>query len=392
MKVFFKFVGNILFLNSNTRFKVLFISSWFPNKLEPTNGNFVQRHAEAVSLLHDVEILHAIGDSSQNEKFIFDDKVINGIRTLIVYYKNSKNPLLNFYRRMKAYQLGFKRVEKPDLVHGNVLHNNMLFAVYLKKKYKIPFVITEHWSVFQEVNHFKISEISKIFARTIANNASYILPVTQNLIFGLRKLKIFASMKVIGNVVDTKIFNFEKKQSQNFTFLHVSNLIPLKNADKIIQSAVMLYNENFKFSLEIGGDGNVDMLNSLIREYNAESYIKTFGMISSQEVANKMKNANCFVLFSDYENQPCVILESFATGIPVIAPRVGGIPEIVEENRGILVEKADEKALFEVMKNVLEDKIAFESPEVIRSYVVDNFSKQKIAEQFSEIYNKVLTK
>ena len=379
-------------MNSNTRFKVLFISSWFPNKLEPTNGNFVQRHAEAVSLLHDVEILHAIGDFTQNEKFIFDDKVINGIRTLIVYYKNSNNPLLNFYRRMKAYQLGFKRVEKPDLVHGNVLHNNMLFAVYLKKKYKIPFVITEHWSVFQEVNHFKISEISKIFARTIANNASYILPVTQNLIFGLRKLKIFASMKVIGNVVDTKIFNFEKKQSQNFTFLHVSNLIPLKNADKIIQSAVMLYNENFKFSLEIGGDGDVDMLNSLIREYNAESYIKTFGMISSQEVANKMKNANCFVLFSDYENQPCVILESFATGIPVIAPRVGGIPEIVEENRGILVEKADEKALFEAMKNVLEDKIAFENSEVIRSYVVDNFSKQKIAEQFSEIYNKVLTK
>ena len=379
-------------MNSNTRFKVLFISSWFPNKLEPTNGNFVQRHAEAVSLLHDVEILHAIGDSTQNEKFIFDDKVIKGIRTLIVYYKNSKNPLLNFYRRMKAYQLGFKRVEKPDLVHGNVLHNNMLFAVYLKKKYKIPFVTTEHWSVFQGVNHFKISEISKIIARTIANNASYILPVTQNLIFGLRKLKIFASMKVIGNVVDTEIFNFEKRQSQNFTFLHVSNLIPLKNPDKIIQAAVKLYNENFKFSLEIGGDGDVDMLNSLIREYNAESYIKTFGMISSQEVANKMKNASCFLLFSDYENQPCVILESFATGIPVIAPRVGGIPEIVEENRGILVEKADEKALFEAMKNVLEDKIAFESPEVIRSYVVDNFSKQKIAEQFSEIYNKVLTK
>ena len=371
---------------------MLFISSWFPNKLEPTNGNFVQRHAEAVSLLHDVEILHAIGDFTQNEKFIFDDKVINGIRTLIVYYKNSKNPLLNFYRRMKAYQLGFKRVEKPDLVHGNVLHNNMLFAVYLKKKYKIPFVITEHWSVFQEVNHFKISEISKISARIIAGKASYILPVTQNLIFGLRKLKIFASMKIIGNVVDTEIFNFEKRQSQNFTFLHVSNLIPLKNADKIIQSAVTLYNENFKFSLEIGGDGDVDMLNSLIREYNAESYIKTFGMISSQEVANKMKNANCFVLFSDYENQPCVILESFATGIPVIAPRVGGIPEIVEENRGILVEKADEKALFEAMKNVLEDKIAFENSEVIRSYVVDNFSKQKIAEQFSEIYNKVLTK
>ncbi|WP_374364956.1 glycosyltransferase [Cloacibacterium sp.] len=379
-------------MNSNTRFKVLFISSWFPNKLEPTNGNFVQRHAEAVSLLHDVEILHAIGDSTQNEKFIFDDKVINGIRTLIVYYKNSKNPLLNFYRRMKAYQLGFKRVEKPDLVHGNVLHNNMLFAVYLKKKYKIPFVITEHWSAFLSVNQNKLSKAKKFIAQKIAEKAELIIPVSENLGNGLKNLEIKKPIEVIGNVIDTDLFSMNNGQKNEFIFLHISNLIPLKNPDKIIQAAVKLYNENFKFSLEIGGDGDVDMLNSLIREYNAESYIKTFGMISSQEVANKMKNANCFVLFSDYENQPCVILESFATGIPVIAPRVGGIPEIVEENRGTLVEKADEKALFEAMKNVLEDKIAFENSEVIRSYVVDNFSKQKIAEQFSEIYNKVLTK
>ena len=118
--------------------KILFLSSWFPNKLEPTNGNFVQRHAEAVAMKHDVEILHTIGDFDQKETYIFDDKVINGIRTLIIYYKNSKNPIQNFIRRMKAYKLGFAKMQKPDLVHANVLHNNMLFAVYLKKKFKIP--------------------------------------------------------------------------------------------------------------------------------------------------------------------------------------------------------------------------------------------------------------
>ena len=67
------------------RYKILFISSWFPNKLEPTNGNFVQRHAEAVAKIHEVEILHAIGDSKQKGIFHFDDQKINGIRTLIVY-------------------------------------------------------------------------------------------------------------------------------------------------------------------------------------------------------------------------------------------------------------------------------------------------------------------
>ena len=64
-------------MNIHKRHKILFISSWFPNKLEPTNGNFVQRHAEAVSLLHDVEVLHAIGYFNEKEKFVFDDQVIN---------------------------------------------------------------------------------------------------------------------------------------------------------------------------------------------------------------------------------------------------------------------------------------------------------------------------
>ena len=68
------------------RYKILFISSWFPNKLEPTNGNFVQRHAEAVARLHDVEILHSIGDATQKQTYIFDDQISNGIRILIACY------------------------------------------------------------------------------------------------------------------------------------------------------------------------------------------------------------------------------------------------------------------------------------------------------------------
>ena len=176
---------------------ILFISSWFPNKLEPTNGNFVQRHAEAVSLFHNVEILHAIGDFNQKEKFVFEDEKINGIRTLIVYYKNSKNPLQNFLRRMKAYQLGFKKIQKPDLVHGNVLHNNLLFAVYLKKKFGIPFVVTEHWTALREINRNKLPFQKKLIAKFIGNQSSMLLPVSKDLEKGLKSLPIKTKMKVV---------------------------------------------------------------------------------------------------------------------------------------------------------------------------------------------------
>ena len=377
-------------MSIHTRHKILFISSWFPNKLEPTNGNFVQRHAEAVSLLHDVEVLHAIGDFNQKEKFVFDDQIINGIRMLIVYYKNSKNPLQNFLRRMRAYQLGFKKMQKPDLVHGNVLHNNMLFAVSLKRKYGIPFVISEHWSVFQEQNHHKISKSARFLAKKIAEKASFILPVTENLISGLQKLGINTPMKVVGNVVDTDFFSPKFEKSEKFTFLHISNLISLKNPEKIIKTAIDLHQINPHFELQIGGDGDLKPLQKMIHQNNAESYIKTFGMLSLEQVSEKMNSANCFVLFSDYENQPCVILESLASGIPVIATKVGGIPEIVDKKRGILVENKNEDALLEAMKRMLEKNVELDSSEDLRKYVLENFSKSVIAEKFSEIYNKVL--
>ncbi|PZU88720.1 MAG: hypothetical protein DI529_05040, partial [Chryseobacterium sp.] len=216
------------------KYKVLFISSWFPNKLEPTNGNFVQRHAEAVATLHDVEILHTIGDFHQEKIFVFDDQIINGIRTLVIYYKNSKNPIQNFLRRMKAYKIGFSKMQKPDIVHANVLHNNMFFAVYLKKKFKIPFVVTEHWTALRKINHHNTSSAIKWIAKYVGNQASMILPVSNDLKESLDVLGIKTSKKVIPNVVDTKLFKPKNADSEEFNFIHISNLIPRKNSNKIL--------------------------------------------------------------------------------------------------------------------------------------------------------------
>ena len=308
-----------MFDYNSMRYKILFISSWYPNKLEPTNGNFVQRHAEAVSTLHDVEILHAIGDRAQQEKFIFDDKIINSLRTLIVYYKQTQNPVLNFVRRMQAYKKGFLRLNKPDLVHANVLQNNMLFAAYLKHKYKIPFVVTEHWSGFLQINRHRLSKLQLFTAKKIAEKASFLLPVSQYLSKDLKSAGIQTKMEVIENVVDTDLFHIKKTTPAKFTFLHISNLIGIKNPDKIIAAAVRLSKEFSNFELQIGGDGDVDTLNKLIKSQHAEGFIRTFPMLTSKEVSDKMRNSNCFILFSVYENFPCVLLESLSTGTPAIA-------------------------------------------------------------------------
>lgn len=371
--------------------KVLFISSWFPNKLEPTNGNFVQRHAEAVALEHEVEILHCIGNFDQTEKYIYDDKVINGIRTLIIYYKNSNNPLQNFYRRMKSYRLGFLKMQMPDLVHANVLHNNMLFAVYLKKKYKIPFLVTEHWTALQHQNLPNTSGNIKRIAKYIAKNAGYILPVSENLLDSLRSIGIKTPMKVVSNVVNTKIFDIKKRKDETTRFLHVSSLIPRKRPDKIIETVFKLKQKGYNVALEIGGDGDTETLKRLVKKYNAEPFINVFDEISYAEVAEKMQKSDCFILFSDNETQGCVILESYACGKPVIATAVGGVPEFVKPGLGILIEKANENELYEAMENFATQKLQLKDAGSLRQFVTDHFSKESICRQFTDVYNDILT-
>lgn len=375
------------------RFNILFISSWFPNKLHPFDGNFVQRHAEAVHTLHDVEILHAVPDPDQQELYRIENLIINGIRTVIVYYQDAGNPVRNNIRKFTAYRKGYRLLKRPDLVHANVLHTNLLFAVWLKKKFGIPFVVTEHFTDYRPVNLQNLSVSQKIVAKLIGNSASKIFPVTTELQKGLQKLGINTPVKVVPNVVNTEIFQPEEKGNNGiFTFLHISNLVPRKNPDKIVSAATQLLDEGIDFKLLIGGDAqkhDAELLRKQIEQSGFQHRIDLFGMLTTEQVAAKMKEADCFILFSEDENQPCVLSESFAAGIPVISSDVGGIAEYFPENFGVLIQERTIDQLKIAMKTVLQRE-GLASRQELAAYAHSKFSVSSIAQQYSTSYFEIL--
>lgn len=370
--------------------KVLFISSWFPNKIEPTNGNFVQRHAEATALLNDVEILHSIGDFNQKETYILDDNIINGIRTLVVYYKNSRNPVQNFYRRMKAYKMGFSKMKKPDVVHANVMHNSMLFAVYLKKKFKIPYVITEHWTAFQENASDSLGFVGNFIAKIIGNNASKILPVCERLERGIRNNGVKTPIEIIPNVVDTDVFKLRNEDGKRAKFLHISSLTYMKNIPAILDVFLKLHKNGYDFELSIGGDGDTKPIADFVNSNNLSHKIKFFGTLSHAEVANKMRDHDAFVLFSRYENQPCVISESMSCGLFVFSSDVGGISEFFPDKFGVLIEKEDSEGLYKAVENYLQYKTEVAPVDEMHDYALKTFGKKAISEKFDKNYREVL--
>jgi len=115
------------------------------------------------------------------------------------------------------------------------------------------------------------------------------------------------------------------------------------------------------------------------------------GTKTTTEVADIMRNADCFVLFSNHENLPCVMIEALASGIPIVASAIGGIPEHIDSSSGILVKPGDEEELLNSLNKIFESIRAGKyGAQQLSSYAKANFSYEKVSEQFHVLYQKVL--
>jgi glycosyltransferase involved in cell wall biosynthesis len=110
---------------------------------------------------------------------------------------------------------------------------------------------------------------------------------------------------------------------------------------------------------------------------------------TTSEVAEMIQNSDALLMFSNYENFPCVIAEAMICGKPVISSNVNGIPEHVHQFNGILVNPRDEKALESEINRFIKNEVNFNSKE-IRDYAMDNFSYTEVGRKFSMLYAKVL--
>ena len=95
------------------------------------------------------------------------------------------------------------------------------------------------------------------------------------------------------------------------------------------------------------------------------------------------------MLFSNFENLPCVIVEAFASGVPVLSTSVGGIAEILSPERGILIPQGDEEALLQGLIRMLDHHQEYDR-EAIRRYATKTFAAQTIGQQIFEAYKEVV--
>lgn len=388
----------------SSRKNVLFLPSWYPNRTAPSLGNFIQRHAVSVSRYHDVAVLYAVADPNLKDKYEFDITEQDGLVELTVYYRKVRTSLpflssfLKYKRFITAYRKGYAHLlsltGKPDLLHVHVIWRAAIFALELNRSRQIPVLISEHWSGYMPEDGSYGTGLQKKITEELVDQAAAVIAVSSKMKEAMLSHGLDKDYHIIPNVVDTDLFHPAVEPSKEKTrILHVSTVNDReKNISGMIRVIKKLSGLRQDFVLEIIGDSpEREGFEKLASELGVlEKHVVFAGYRNIDEVAARMRSSSFFMMFSNYEGLPCVILEAMASGLPVVATNTGGIPQVVNEDRGILVNVGDEDGLLVALMRMLDEHKKY-SRENLRKYAVENFSYAHVGGQISEIYEEVLS-
>ena len=279
-----------------------------------------------------------------------------------------------------------KSFGKPDIVHAH-FYSIAAIATLLKKKYSIPFVITEHSSKLNKPAE-QISDLDKRLAAIAYQNCDQLISVSE----ALRKniLQNFQHNSiVIPNMVDNRCFQYlgKAKDETPFVFGSVGNLIPIKAFDQLIE-AFSRVKDNAK--LYIIGDGpEHEKLKNLIKKLQLGSHVELLGRLTRDEINKVFQKSHVFVLPSQSETFGVSYIEAMYAGLPVIATRCGGPESFVDDSNGLLVPVNDVVSLAQAMHKIHQNYHDY-NPKQISNNCITKFSPKIIADRIIEAYSNIL--
>jgi N-acetyl-alpha-D-glucosaminyl L-malate synthase BshA len=202
-------------------------------------------------------------------------------------------------------------------------------------------------------------------------------------------------IKTVYNFINPEIFNpmlksESCKKGEKIIVLHMSNLRPVKRPLDVIKIYHGIVKKiNHPTELRIIGEGplQTEMMN-LAQELGIEDKVNFLGVRS--DMGCQIASSHLVLLPSQQESFGLAALEAMACRVPVVASRVGGLPEVIEDSRsGMLFSVGDVEEAAEKAVKLLSDKSLYES--IIEAAFRDatgKFSMKKITEQYERLYRE----
>ena len=292
-------------------------------------------------------------------------------------------PPLFFWLLAPKFAFWLCLLRKIDVVvcQGPLLEG--LLGAILKKMLKKELIVEIHGDWEQRLVHFK--KILSILARFSFKNADKIRVIstfTKTKVQAISPNKsyfVFPAFNDIDSFLNEKNIKFEK------FILFVGFLQKIKGVKCLIEAFSKIKDEFLEFKLVIIGDGpEKGNLKSQISNLKIQDKVEFKGRLPLKETRNIMENCYCLVLPSLSEGLGRVLIEAEALGKPVIASRIGGIPDLIEDGQnGFLFGVGNSNELAEKLRILLNNRnLAIEMGKKGKEFIQDKFSNENYVNNY----------
>jgi glycosyltransferase involved in cell wall biosynthesis len=385
-------------MNDKTNY-ILWLPSWYPNELQPYNGDFIQRQAFAVSAFRKIVVIHVIRDEEGKvtRSVKRTVKETEGLVEIVIYYYQRKLSL-RLLEKLASYQK-YKRLYKneiiqvindkglPGLTHLHVALKAGIIARWISKKYGIPYILSEHWTIYLPDARpgFDSLGLLRYRVKKILKDASKVVVVSKLLGEKLKSLISITDYYVIPNVVDVRVFYPEKIERSHPAFIHISGLNYQKNPEDLLNAFKIIHDKGISFDLKIIGPDYKE-LRELSGRLGLQNRVLFLPEMPQEELAVHIRQSDALVLYSRYETFGCVLIEAFSCGVPVIVSDLPVFHEnVVEGQNGVFARGGDPRSLAEKIEYFLGHCQLFHKSE-ISQMAKDKFNYDTVGRMISDLY------
>ncbi|HPS72683.1 MAG TPA: glycosyltransferase [Bacteroidales bacterium] len=378
---------------------ILILPRWYPSRKDTMTGIFVQLQAEALAVNFEVSVLYVLPDPDCPNDMETELSVENRVQVIRVFYRTTGNDLDRWYRFYRAHMNGLRLLDgnPPDLVHVHVLTREGVMGYLIARKFRVPYVISEHWSRYYPANDFYKGFVRKRATEFVVAKAAALLPVSAKLMKAMMAKGItHPECHIVPNVIDTTLFrpSLLIPETEQKTIVHVSCFDDRsKNITGLLDAVKKVSSERNDFVLRLIGTGpDLERMKRYAEKAGLEGTLVVFaGLKNPDEVAEEYRNADFSLVSSRYETFGSVIIESLACGTPVLATDTGIASEVLGPHNGLIVRPDDTNELSDGILRMLDICRSFDRNTVSRS-VAEAYTPEGVVRRIASIYDRILQK
>jgi len=281
--------------------------------------------------------------------------------------------------------------KRVNHIHAHWGSTTATMAWIVSKLTGIPWSFTLHRWDIKENNMLKEKVKSAKFVRCISENGKNELLEIIGIDFKNKIKVIHMGVKIPSNIGEIY------KDKKYFKIITPANLLPVKGHRYLIEACSILVEKGIKnFKFIFYGEGlSRKELEELIKKKSLKNYIKMLGMIPHEKLMGiyKSKNVDIVILPSvntkngEHEGIPVSLMEAMAYSIPVISTNTGGIPELLSDKAGVIVEEKNSKQLALAIKKIIKNRNIRENiGRQGNKRVCKEFNIQKNTEKLIELF------